>query len=70
MCMFNWRNRVYALLLLCAATAIASPAQTLKTLYSFCKQSGCTDGRNPNCLTIRRAGGGIFDPARYPDHSQ
>jgi hypothetical protein len=37
MSMFNWRNRVYALLLLCAATAIVSPAQTLKTLYSFCK---------------------------------
>jgi uncharacterized repeat protein (TIGR03803 family) len=40
-------NRAYAVLLLCAASAISSPAQTFKTLYSFCSKSDCTDGGYP-----------------------
>ena len=31
----NWRKRAYAVLVLCAATAIALPAQTFTTLFSF-----------------------------------
>ena len=31
----NWGSRAYALLLLCAATAIPSPAQTFTSLFSF-----------------------------------
>ena len=33
--------------LFCAATAIASPAQSFATFYSFCSQSNCTDGSGP-----------------------
>ena len=33
--------------LFCIATTIASPAQTFTTLYTFCPQSGCTDGWSP-----------------------
>ena len=31
----NWWKRAYAIFLLCAATAIALPAQTFTTLFSF-----------------------------------
>jgi len=33
--------------LFCIATAMASPAQTFTTLYSFCPKTGCTDGWSP-----------------------
>ncbi len=33
--------------LFCIATTIASPAQTFTTPYTFCPQSGCTDGWSP-----------------------
>src|ERR1039457_6525802 len=36
----NWGTRACAVLALCATTAIALPAQTLTTLYSFCSQGG------------------------------
>jgi uncharacterized repeat protein (TIGR03803 family) len=38
------RNVVAAFLMFCAATVIASPAQTL---YSFCSQQHCSDGSEP-----------------------
>src|ERR1039458_8150754 len=41
-------DHVCAVLVLCATTAIALPAQTFTTLYTFCSQSGCTDGEYPN----------------------
>ncbi len=41
---FNWGQRAYTLLLLCVVTAIASPAQTFKTLHSF----DYADGANPD----------------------
>ena len=31
----NWGKRAYAVFVLCATTAIALPAQTFTTLYSF-----------------------------------
>jgi uncharacterized repeat protein (TIGR03803 family) len=37
----NWGKRAYGVLLLCVATAIASPAQTFKTLHSFDGTDGC-----------------------------
>src|ERR1039458_1969368 len=43
----NWGTRACAVLVLCATTAIALPAQTLTTLYSFCSLSGCPDGAEP-----------------------
>jgi uncharacterized repeat protein (TIGR03803 family) len=114
----NWRKRTYAVVLLCAATAIALPAQapssaqtfttlhsfdgtdgsspnaglvqatngdlygttqaggangsgtvfkitpsgTLTTLYSFCSQSGCTDGDGPNPL-VQATNGNFYGTA-------
>jgi len=106
----NWGKRAYAVLVLCAATAIVLPAQTfttlfsfdvtdgktpyaglvqaingdlygttyaggannagtvfkitpsgtLTTLYSFCAQSGCTDGGNPGAGLVQAANGDFY----------
>jgi uncharacterized repeat protein (TIGR03803 family) len=106
----NWGKRAYAVLVLCAATAIALPAQTfttlvsfdgtngqdsraalvqatngdfygttleggangygtifqitpsgtLTTLYSFCSQSGCTDGELPYAGLVQAANGDFY----------
>src|SRR5271166_4961534 len=40
----TWGKRACAVLALCAATAIALPAQTFTTLYRFCAQTDCKDG--------------------------
>jgi uncharacterized repeat protein (TIGR03803 family) len=47
------------LFVLCAATAIATPAQTFTSLYSFCAQGGsnCTDGANPGAGLVQGTGG-------------
>jgi uncharacterized repeat protein (TIGR03803 family) len=112
----NWRKRAYAVLVLCAATAIALPAQTyttlhsfdgtdgaspfaglvqatngdfygttpppggangegtvfkitpsgtLTTLYSFCSQSGCTDGEDPVAGLIQATNGDFYGTTVY-----
>jgi uncharacterized repeat protein (TIGR03803 family) len=43
----NWRNRAYAVLGLCAMTAIVLPAQTLTTLYRFHGTDGNNDTGDP-----------------------
>jgi hypothetical protein len=45
----NCGKRAYAILVLCAATAIALPAQTYTTLFSF----GGTNGSNPASTLIQ-----------------
>jgi uncharacterized repeat protein (TIGR03803 family) len=52
----NWGNRPCALLLLCAATAVASPAQTFTTLHSF----GGTDGLNPYAGLVQATNGDLY----------
>ena len=58
----NWGTRACAVLALCAATAIALPAQTatLTTLYQFCSQSGCTDGANPHAGLVQATSGDLY----------
>ena len=54
---------VYALFALCATTAIALPAQTLTTLYSFCTQtvSGvCPDGAYPDAAPVQGTDGDFY----------
>ena len=46
----NWGKRAGAVLALCATATITLPAQTFTTLHSFCAQSGCADGKNPDWL--------------------
>src|ERR1022692_4760455 len=56
----NWGKRACAVLALCATTAIALPAQTLTTLYSFCSQSGCPDGANPTAGLVQATNGDLY----------
>jgi uncharacterized repeat protein (TIGR03803 family) len=56
----NWGTRACAVLALCATTAIALPAQTLTTLYSFCSQSGCPDGYSPYAGLVQATNGDLY----------
>src|ERR1039457_4193044 len=56
----NWGTRACAVLVLCATTAIALPAQTLTTLYSFCPQSDCADGGSPLAGLVQGPNGGLY----------
>src|ERR1022692_4537686 len=56
----NWGTRACAVLVLCATTAIALPAQTLTTLYSFCSQSRCPDGANPTAGLVQATNGDLY----------
>jgi uncharacterized repeat protein (TIGR03803 family) len=54
---------VCMVLVFCAATAIASLAQTLGTLYSFCSQANCTDGAYPLAGLIQATDGNFYGTA-------
>src|ERR1039458_2352751 len=56
----NWGTRACAVLVLCATTAIALPAQTLTTLYRFCSQSGCPDGYYPTAGLVQATNGDLY----------
>jgi len=53
---FNWCLRASALLLLCALTAIALPAQSFMTMYNF----GKSDGMNPYAGMIQATDGNYY----------
>jgi uncharacterized repeat protein (TIGR03803 family) len=52
----NWGKRAYAVLVLCATTAIALPAQTFTTLHSF----NGTDGQNPYATPVQATNGDFY----------
>ena len=54
-----WK-KACTVLVLCAATAIASPAQTFTTLYSFCSQPNCRDGSNPLAGLVQATNGNLY----------
>src|ERR1022692_4306359 len=58
----NWGTRACAVLVLCATTAIALPAQiaTLTTIPRFCSQSGCPDGAGPFAGLVQATNGGLY----------
>jgi uncharacterized repeat protein (TIGR03803 family) len=41
-------------------TVIASPAQTLNTIYSFCSQPNCTDGWQPHAGLVQATDGNFY----------
>src|ERR1039457_3490039 len=58
----NWGTRACAVLVLCATTAIALPAQiaTLTTIHRFCSQSGCPDGEAPSGALVQATNGDLY----------
>ena len=54
-----WRVIGFACLL-SAAAAIGSPAQTFTRLYSFCSQTGCTDGSQPLSGLVQATDGNFY----------
>jgi uncharacterized repeat protein (TIGR03803 family) len=59
---FDW-GKMAAILLLYTATAIALPAQTFTTLYSFC--GGCLDGWNPYAGLVQGADGDVYGTTSF-----
>ena len=42
-----------------------TPSGTLTTLYSFCAQSGCTDGENPYAGLVQATDGNLYGTTEY-----
>ena len=42
-----------------------SPSGTLTTLYSFCAESGCTDGANPYAVLVQATNGDLYGTTEY-----
>jgi uncharacterized repeat protein (TIGR03803 family) len=55
-----WARSAYAVLALCVTTAITLPAQTFTTLYTFCRESRCTDGSVPNPGLVQATDGNFY----------
>jgi uncharacterized repeat protein (TIGR03803 family) len=53
----NWRNRAYAVLILCATTAISLSAQTLTTIHDFKWAKG---GAVPNTALVQANNGDLY----------
>jgi len=62
----TWRSlRACGALILFAMTAVALPAQTFTTLYSFCSQTNCTDGFVPVAGLIQGTDGKFYGTTEY-----
>ena len=54
---------VIIVVLMCAAFAISSSAQTLTTIYDFCSQTGCADGGSPFGGLVQGSDGNFYGAA-------
>jgi uncharacterized repeat protein (TIGR03803 family) len=57
---FSLSRMAFIVGILCAATAIAAPAQSFTSLYSFCSQSKCPDGSGPNGWLVQGYDGNFY----------
>jgi uncharacterized repeat protein (TIGR03803 family) len=58
-------KRPYAAFAFCAAAAIALPAQTFTTLYTFCPLNGCVDGANPQPRLVQATDGNFYGTTSF-----
>src|SRR5580658_2810363 len=49
----NWVTRACGIFLLWATAAVALPAQTFTTVYSFCARIDCADGFEPSAGLVQ-----------------
>ena len=49
----------------CGTVFRITPGGTLKTLYTFCVESGCADGANPYAGLVQAANGGLYGTTMY-----
>jgi uncharacterized repeat protein (TIGR03803 family) len=49
----------------CGTVFEITPSGTLTTLYSFCSQSGCTDGEQPSAGLVQAANGNFYGITYY-----
>jgi uncharacterized repeat protein (TIGR03803 family) len=61
----DWVMRACGVFLLWAATAVALPAQTFTTLYSFCPQRGCADGEEPLAGLVQGTDGNLYGTTEF-----
>ena len=57
---YNAWKVVIIVVLMCAAFAINSSAQTLTTIYDFCSQTGCADGGAPGGTLVQGSDGNFY----------
>jgi uncharacterized repeat protein (TIGR03803 family) len=60
---FSLARALYVVYWFCSAAIIASPAQTLTTLYTFCSQGNCANGSNPEGALIQGTDGNLYGTA-------
>jgi uncharacterized repeat protein (TIGR03803 family) len=57
---FSLLKKACIVFVICATTAIASPAQDFTTLYSFCSHTNCTGGSYPYAGLIQATDGNFY----------
>jgi uncharacterized repeat protein (TIGR03803 family) len=62
---FNWGMKACGIFLLWVTAAVALPAQTFTTIYSFCSQTNCADGDGPQAGLVQGTDGNLYGTTAY-----
>ncbi len=65
----SWWKMGCAIFTVYAAAAIAAPAQTFISLYSFCSQTNCDDGEVPWAGLVQGTDGNLYGTTVFGGHS-